>query len=248
MSNDEIMDLDKLEKILEDEASSENLQDLDEDFYQKASEELEQISKEKDSNPILDKKEEKFKEYLSEILRIRIIKILYELPYGDLDNLVLDEDKIFNYMKYLISGSQERPTLHKFDEQDKEKVLTQETSKGEEEDKNSLEDLDTENQVKTEENLESVKEETGKKEELDSKLGSESKSLTRGSSPVEDSSEVKSVGYLLLEDTPEMMDSESSKFGPFGKGDLVNLPVNLGNILVERGVAEKMSLNGLEED
>ena len=248
MSNDEIMDLNKLETVLEDEVSSEEIQELDEDFYEKALDELHKISSEKEKNPLMDKKEEVFRNYLSEILRTRIIKILSDLQSGNSENLTLAEDKVFNYLRYLIGGSKNGPKLHEIVEKEIEEDSSLETvEEVEKSEKSVTSSVDNEQGSEVEE-TESVYEETGKKEEINSEIGSEESNLTRGSSPVEESSELESVGYLLLEDTPEMMDTESSNFGPFSKGDLVSLPADLGDVLVEREVAEKLNLDGLEGD
>ncbi len=259
------MDIEDLKDILERELSRDKIQSIEDEFYEEARSGLDSIKGM--DGPIKDRKEEKYEEYLSELLKARLSKILHEFPHMPDENLTKEENRIYEYMESLLSFSPKKIELKtqenrknvddsgKKVETEKESGIKEREEGSQENGKINMEDPENQELESEVENVDFTDEETIQKAEVQSK--SETKvdknKSTKGSLSVEGSEdfekesevEIKSVGYLLLRDTPEMLENESSKVGPFNEGDLVNLPSDVGEILVDRGVAEKIELKGL---
>ncbi|HII60820.1 Gins 15 protein [Pyrococcus horikoshii] len=183
------MDIEVLRRLLERELSSEELTEIDEEFYR----DLASFRKALELNA--ERYEERGEDiekrlYLAqlslvqsiarEILKIRLHKIVDMAFEGVPKNLVGDEKKIFAVLSAFINGE----------------PISIET---------------TEVEVK--------------EEKVESKTPSGFLEL-----------------YLLKSDIPRIIDENLNEYGPFKAGDLVTLPRSIGNVLVKREVAEKITI------
>ncbi|MFA4647154.1 hypothetical protein P8X24_07880 [Pyrococcus kukulkanii] len=186
------MDIEVLRKLLERELSSDELTEIDEEFYK----DLASFRKALEINA--ERHEERgediekrlylaqislLQQIVREILKIRLHKIVDMAFEGVPRNLVGDEKKIFAIISAFING----------------------------------EPLPLEGEVEIKETEEIIEEKQTKPAFIDL--------------------------YLLRVDIPRIIDEELREYGPFKAGDLVSLPRSLGNVLVKREVADRITLS-----
>ncbi|AMM53872.1 DNA replication complex subunit Gins51 [Pyrococcus kukulkanii] len=186
------MDIEVLRKLLERELSSDELTEIDEEFYK----DLASFRKALEINA--ERHEERgeniekrlylaqlslLQQIVREILKIRLHKIVDMAFEGVPRNLVGDEKKIFAIISAFING----------------------------------ESLSFEEEIEIKETEEIVEEKSVRSAFVDL--------------------------YLIKVDLPKIIDEDLREYGPFKAGDLVSLPRSLGNVLVKREVADRITLS-----
>lgn len=71
----------------------------------------------------------------------------------------------------------------------------------------------------------------------------ESAPIEETSAVVEPARKVVSEAYIVLDDLPQILDENLEEYGPIRAGDLVVLPKSIGEVLLKRGVAQKVRLS-----